>query len=131
MSEKYRETEAGEENDGVVALTDDSGEVIRFYHIGTIEYKNEWYAFFKPVKELDGVDPDELLIYKIEGEGKGEDLVPLEDDTLQTEVYEAFMKELEDDDGDADDIVATRGCCGGGDCPQKGDCGDCRGCRKG
>ena len=49
MGEKYRETEAGEENDGVVALTDDSGEVIRFYHIGTIEYKNEWYAFFKPV----------------------------------------------------------------------------------
>lgn len=131
MSEKYRETEAGEENDGVVALTDDSGEVIRFYHIGTIEYKNEWYAFFKPVKELDGVDPDELLIYKIEGEGKGEDLVPLEDDTLQTEVYEAFMKELEEDDGESDDIVATRGCCGGGDCPQKGDCDDCRGCRKG
>ena len=128
MGEKYRETEAGEENDGVVALTNDSGEVIQFYHIGTIEYKGEWYAFFKPVKELDGVDPDELLIYRIEGEGKDEDLVPLGNDALQTEVYEAFMKELEDDDDD--DVVATRGCCGGGACPQKGDCNDCKGCRK-
>ena len=74
MNDKYREI-TEESGDGVVALTDDCGEVVRFYHIGTIEYKGGWYAFFKPYESLDGVDPDELLIYRIEGDDKSEDLV--------------------------------------------------------
>lgn len=128
MNDKYREI-TEESGDGVVALTDDCGEVVRFYHIGTIEYKGGWYAFFKPYESLDGVDPDELLIYRIKGDDKSEDLVPLTDDALTEEVYAAFVKELEDDDTE-DETVVSRGCCGGRGCAEKGDCNACTGCRK-
>ena len=127
MNGKCRETENN--GDGVVALTDNVGEVVRFYHVGTIEHKGEWYAFFKPVEELDGIDPDELLIYRIVERDQGEDLEPVLDDKVQAEVYERFIKEIEDDDDDGAPIT-TRGCCGGGDCPSQGDCSACTGCRK-
>ena len=41
---------AGEEVN-VVDLVDDEGKVHKCYHIGTIEYKGGWYAFFQTADE--------------------------------------------------------------------------------
>ena len=67
MSEKYFDNT--EKDDGTVALTGDDGNVVRFFHIGTIEYKNEWFVFFQPAEPKEGIDPDEVVIFKLSGDG--------------------------------------------------------------
>ena len=99
----------------VVQLSNDSGELLQFYHIGTIEYNDEWYAFFQPAEPLDGVDPDEIVIFKIGGDSNDEVLLPIGDEELYDEVYEEFMRELAEDDEEG-------GC--------SGNCASCSGCSK-
>ena len=96
MSEKYFDNT--EKDDGMVALTGDDGNVVRFFHIGTIEYKNEWFVFFQPAEPKEGIDPDEVVIFKLSGEGRDETLLPVTDDDLLSEVYDEVMREMEDED---------------------------------
>ena len=113
MSEKYQENVQTEELTDVVELTGEHGDVLRFYHIGTIEYKDDWFCFFQPAEPIEGTDPDELVIFKIGAEGEKEVLVPVEDEQLLDEVYEEFMRELAEDDEE-------EGC--------DGNCAGCQGC---
>ena len=96
---------AGEEVN-VVDLVDDEGKVHKCYHIGTIEYKGGWYAFFQTADEEDG-DEDEVTILQIVGEEGEEELVPVEDDALLDEVFDEFCRmmdeEGEDEGEEADD----------------------------
>lgn len=117
MSDKYQENVQGEELTDIVELTGDQGEVLKFYHIGTIEYKEDWFVFFQPAEEMEGADPDELVIFKIGTEGDKEVLLPIEDEALLDEVYAEFMRELEDDDEDGGCDGVCEGChgCDGND----------------
>lgn len=113
MSEKYHENTNGDELSDVVELVGEKGSVLKFYHIGTIEYKDEWYAFFQPSEPLEGVDPDEIVIFKISDNGGDEVLLPIEDEALLDEVYEEFMRELaEDDEGCDGNCEGCKGCNG-------------------
>ena len=89
--------------DEVVELTGDNGDVHKFYHIGTIDHNEKTYAFFQPAEEMEGVDPEEVIIFEIGEEERT--LLPVEDEELLDEVYEAFCDALEDEDeeGEEDD----------------------------
>jgi hypothetical protein len=117
MSEKYQENVQTEELTDVVELTGEQGDVLRFYHIGTIEYKDDWFCFFQPAEPIEGTDPDELVIFKIGAEGEKEVLVPVDDEELLDEVYAEFMRELEDDE----EVYGDGAGC-------SGDCSACSGC---
>ena len=119
MSKNYHESKPETELDDVVELTDDQGNVLNFYHIGTIEYKDEWYVFFQPAEKMDGVDPDEVVIFRISGDEGNEVLLPGEDEALLEEVYEEFMRELDEEDGDD------------GEETDESACESCEGCEKG
>ena len=116
MSEKYQENVQTEELTDVVKLTGENGDVLNFYHIGTIEYKDDWFCFFQPAEPIEGADPDELVVFKIGEEGDKEVLLPVKDEELLDEVYAEFMRELEDDE----EVY--------GDSPCSGDCSACSGC---
>lgn len=118
MSKNYHETKPETELDDVVELTDDQGNVLNFYHIGTIEYKDEWYVFFQPAEKMNGVDPDEVVIFRISGDEGNEVLLPVEDEDLLEEVYNEFMRELDEDDGEEEEEDPSA-------------CETCDGCRKG
>lgn len=110
MTEKFIENEHNEEKE-FVALTDDEGSVEKFYHIGTIDYKDEWFVFFQPAEPKDGIDPDELIIFKLSGDEKNETLIPIDDENLLQEVYDEFMRENDDDDCLSDENVnVCEGC---------------------
>lgn len=83
------ECDCCEEDVNIVDLVDDEGKVHKCYHIGTIEYKNGWYAFFQPADEEED-DEDSVTILQIVGEEGEEELVPVEDDKLLDEVFEEF-----------------------------------------
>lgn len=90
----------------IVELKDDSGRTLKFYHLGTIEFKNAYYAAFQPAEEIDGVDEDELIIFEVSGTDTGDEseLLPIEDQDLLDEVYEEFCRVMElDDDCDCEE----------------------------
>ena len=87
MNDKFVENRKNEE-DGFVALTGEDGSVEKFYHIGTIDYKGEWYVFFQPAEPKEGIDPDELVVFRLSGDEKDETLLPIDDEDLLEEFYE-------------------------------------------
>lgn len=74
-------------DEDLVVLTTDDGVEHNFYHVATVDYKNEWYVFFQPAEEIPDIDDDEVVIFRLEEDENGEDLfVPIEDENLLNEV---------------------------------------------
>ena len=118
MDEQKTENVACEEEDGdLVELVDDGGRVLKFFHVGSLEHKEKWYAFFMPAEEIEGTSEDEVVIFNISKDDKGEEvLLPVEDEALLEEVYEEFCRQM-DEEADATEAAELEGhscgcCCG-------------------
>ena len=98
MSDKVLKENVQEELTDVVELVDDTGRTLKFYHIGTIDYKNECYVFFQPAEEIEGTEEDDVIIFRIAGDEGNEVLLPIEDEALLDEVYEEFCRVMEVED---------------------------------
>ena len=86
-------------DEDLVVLTTDDGVEHNFYHVATVDYKNEWYVFFQPAEEIPDIDDDEVVIFRLEEDENGEDLfVPIEDENLLNEVYEEYVRMAEEED---------------------------------
>lgn len=106
-----------EEGDGdLVELVDDQGRVLKFFHVGSLEHKEKWYAFFMPAEEIEGTTEDEVVIFNISKDDKGEEvLLPVEDEALLEEVYEEFCRQMEEEAAAAEATELEGGCsCGCG-----------------
>ena len=93
--------------DDIVELTADDGRKLKFYFVGTIEYKGKNYSAFEPAEQIDGVDDDDLIIFELSGDDEETaDLLPIEDEGLLNEVFEEFCRVLEEDElaGEAESL---------------------------
>lgn len=88
------------EDQEIITLVNDDGEEMECLHIGTIEWKNEWYVFLQDIEADENEDEEECLvrIYRIDGDEDDEKLMPVEDDNLAEEVYGEFLKLMQDDE---------------------------------
>lgn len=93
MQEEERLDE--EYEDDIIELEDDEGNVESFAHVGTIEYKGEWYCFFQKAEPETEEEEDEVVVYRLVVEGEEQRLLPIEDDALMDEVFAEFCKEYE------------------------------------
>lgn len=83
----------------IVELTTDDGKKLKFYLVGTIEYKGKYYSAFEPAETIDGIEDDDLVIFELSGEEEATaDLLPIEDEKLLDEVFEEFCRVLEEDE---------------------------------
>ena len=83
----------------IVELTTEDGKKLKFYFVGTIEYKGKNYSAFEPAEQIDGVEDDDLIIFELSGDDEETaDLLPVEDDALLDEVFEEFCRVLEEDE---------------------------------
>lgn len=103
-----------EEMDEIVELETDDGRKLKFYYIGTIDYNDKVYAAFEPAEEIEGVEEESLYIFELVGEEEeNAELLPVNDEKLLEEVYNAFIEAMEEGEDECD-------CgCHGEDC----DCG--------
>ena len=90
------------DKDEIIELDGDAGEVMKFHHIATIDHKGEWFVFFQPSEPINGIDPEEVVIFKIANVDGEDVLLPIDDEALLDEVYEIFVKEYYDDEEDYD-----------------------------
>ena len=102
------ENEEIDEFDEPVELIADDGRKLKFYFIGTLEHKDKIYAAFEPAEEVEGVETESLYIFELVGETEEDsELLPIADEKLLEEVYNAFVEAMEYDDED---------CCCDGEC---------------
>ena len=94
MAKDFMEEEYNDE-EHVLELEDDEGNVERFWHIGTIQYKGEWYCFFQKDEPETEEEEDEVVVYHLKGKGKNQKLFPLEDEQLMDEVFAEFCNQYE------------------------------------
>lgn len=85
--------------DDIVTLTTDDGKKLKFFFVGTIEYKGKNYSAFEPAEEIEGISEDDLIIFELSGDDEETaELLPIEDDALLDEIFEEFCKALEEDE---------------------------------
>lgn len=86
-----------EGEDNIVELVDEDGNTQRFEHVGTIEYKGEWYCFFTPeqTEESEDDEEDEVAVFHLVGEEDDERLETIEDDDLLDEVFAEFCNQYD------------------------------------
>lgn len=97
-----------EDDSNIVELVDEEGKTERYEHVGTIEYKGEWYCFFTPEKTAEEndeeYDGDEVIALHVVGEEDDEHLETIEDDALLDEVFAEFCNQYEEYE-DADEAA--------------------------
>ena len=87
------------EDEDIVTLTTDDGKKLKFYFVGTIEYKGKNYSAFEPAEQMEGIEDDDLIIFELSGDDEETaDLLPIEDEKLLDEVFEEFCRVLEEDE---------------------------------
>ncbi len=85
--------------DEIVELTTEDGKKLKFYFVGTIEYKGKLYSAFEPAEQIEGIEDDDLIIFELSGDDEETaDLLPVEDEALLDEVFEEFCRVLEEDE---------------------------------
>ena len=94
MSKEELMDEEYEEN--ILELEDDEGNVEKFLHIGTIEYRGEWYCFFQKAEPETEEEEDEVVMFLLKEEEGEQRLFPLEDEQLMDEVFAEFCHQYEE-----------------------------------
>ena len=85
--------------DDIVELTTDDGKKLKFFFVGTIEYKGKNYSAFEPAEKIDGIEEEDLIIFELAGDDEETaDLLPIEDEKLLDEVFNEFCKALDDEE---------------------------------
>lgn len=97
MEEEY-------EQENVIELEDEDGNVEKFLHIATLEYKGNWYCYFQKAEPETEEEEDEVVIFLLQGEGEDTQLLPIEDDQLLDEVFAEFCNQYEQYE-DAEDAM--------------------------
>ena len=109
------------EDEDLIDLVDDNGRHLKFFHVGSTQFLNKWYAFFMPAEDIEGVDESTVVIFEVIKDDKGEEaLIPVDDELILEQVYEKFCREMEEDADSAEAEEMEGGCCCGhhheGDC---------------
>ncbi len=81
------------EEERIIELEDDDGNVEKYYHIATIEYRKDIYCVFQKAEPETEEEEDEVVIFRLNEEA-GE-LLPLEDEQLLDEVFAEFCHQYE------------------------------------
>ena len=87
------------ENEEIFEFESEDGKVLKFVHIGTIEHNSKYYAGFQIAEPTDEISDEEIFIYEVvDIDAENSDLVPIEDQALLDEVFDAFCTALEGDE---------------------------------
>ena len=92
MSDKENLTEEEE----LIELIDDDGNIIKFKLLDVTEYKGEKYTLLLAAEPNDEIAEDEVVIFRLNE--KEETLEPIEDEALLEEVFEFYQNEADEEE---------------------------------
>lgn len=100
MSEELENVPDGEEEEELIELVDDDGNVIKFKLLDVTEYKGEKYVLLLAAEPNEEIAEDEVVIFRLDE--KEEVLNPVEDDNLLQEIFDFYQNETESEDEESD-----------------------------
>ena len=89
-AKEFENEELGYENE-IVEIENEEGMLIQFFNVGTLDFNGKTYAFFQPAEEVEGIAPDEILVFEFD-ETIGE-LLKIEDKELEEKLLQDFANE--------------------------------------
>lgn len=96
IMKKEEMKEVYDEEENILELEDEEGNVEKFLHIGTIDYKGEWYCFFQKAEPETEEEEDEVVMFLLKEVDGEQRLLALEDEQLMDEVFAEFCHQYED-----------------------------------
>lgn len=113
------------DDDEIVVLKGEDGEQIELLVIAEIDYGDAVYAILQP-NDLEGLDEDEVFVFEIEENEKGErNYLPVEDKEFAQQVIDDYIELRDGCDCDGCDCEDCEGC--DEDCEEKSFCDkDCK-----
>ncbi|MDR0426620.1 MAG: DUF1292 domain-containing protein [Clostridiales bacterium] len=109
--------------DEVVTLYDDDNNPVDFYEVAVVEYEEEFYALLEPVNPMEGIDEDEVIIFKLIEQEDGTDLFqPVESEEVLNAVFDEYLRTAADEHGHDCGCGCDEcgeGCAAGGEKPSK------------
>ena len=85
-----------EEEEEIVELVDDNGNVLKFKLLDVTEYKGVKYTLLLAAEPNEEIAEDEVVIFRLNEEE--EVLEPIEDDKLLEEVFEFYQNEIDEEE---------------------------------
>lgn len=101
MAEELLNEEFDEEMEPeIITLVDLDGKDVEFYHLATLDHKEDWYIILQPVEPLPDIADDEVLIYKlgVDKEDGTDTFEPVEDEETLQAVFDEYIKACEEDE---------------------------------
>ncbi len=77
--------------DEIIEIENEEGMAIQFYLVGSLDIDGKTYAFFQPAEEVDGVAPEEVIVFEVDE--NNEDLIEIEDKELEKKLLEEFSND--------------------------------------
>ena len=91
-----KDEELIEQEEELIELVDDAGNIIKFRLLDVTEYKGQKYTLLLAAEPNDEIAEDEVVIFRYnEAE---QTLEPIEDDALLQEVFDFYQNENEDEE---------------------------------
>ena len=91
-----------EEQNTIIELVDESGNIVKFDLVMTFDYEGKRYAALLPVDEVENVGDDEVVLLEVVKDKSGDNFVSIENPVLLDEVFNEFV-ELFDEMADGSD----------------------------
>ncbi|MBP5357052.1 MAG: DUF1292 domain-containing protein [Clostridia bacterium] len=106
------------DDDEIITLYDEENNPIDFYEVAVVEYNSELYAILQPCDEVEGIEEDEVVIFKIEegDDGKDDMFTYIDDDDIADAVFEEYLRATAECDKES-----CEGCPSADSCEEKKD----------
>lgn len=91
-----------EEQNTIIELVDESGNIVKFDLVMTFDYEGKRYAALLPIDSVENVGDDEVVLLEVVKDKNGENFVTIDNPVLLDEVFNEFI-ELFDEMADGDD----------------------------
>ena len=107
------------DDDETITLYDDDNQPMEFYEVAVVEYEGALYALLQPAEKVEGIEEDEVVIFRIEDNEDDEDsfFYPVDDDAIADAVFEEYLRAASDGECDGD----CTGCPSAEECDSKKD----------
>lgn len=95
-----------DDNGGIyneVILKDESGNDVKFDHLLTFCYENEYYIALLPIDKIEGIGDDEVLLMRIVKEAGEDRYETITNEVLLNEVFDEFMRLIDEMDSEEDE----------------------------
>lgn len=86
-----------ENNTDPIVLYDENDQEVEFEQIAIIPLNDSLYAILKPVEEMEGVGEDEAVVFALETDEEGDEVLSVvEDDAEIDAVFDEYYKMLKE-----------------------------------